>query len=96
MFRGKTKLTVKKVERAKPGRHGDGGGLYLEVADGGSASWVYRWERDGREHWLGLGSARDHSLDGPRSGTGGAQGGAGGPRSDRREASGPGATKRHG
>jgi integrase len=63
MFRGKTKLTVKKVERAKAGRWGDGGGLYLEVADGGSASWVYRWERDGREHWLGLGSARDISLD---------------------------------
>jgi integrase len=58
----KGKLTVKKVARAKPGRHGDGAGLYLEAGEN-SASWLLRWERDGRERWHGLGSARDVSLD---------------------------------
>jgi hypothetical protein len=58
----KCKLTVKRIERAKPGRHGDGGGLYLEVGEN-SASWILRWERDGRERWHGLGSAADFSLE---------------------------------
>src|SRR5262245_49207531 len=43
------------------GRHGDGGGLYLQIA-GGSASWLYRYIRDGKERNLGLGPARDVSL----------------------------------
>jgi integrase len=58
----KGKLTIKKIERAKPGRHGDGHGLYLEVGEN-SASWLLRWERDGRERWHGLGSAADLTLD---------------------------------
>jgi integrase len=60
----KGKLTVKRVGKllGKPGRYGDGGGLYMEVGDN-SASWIFRWERDGRDHWHGLGSLRDVDLD---------------------------------
>jgi integrase len=39
----------------EPGRYGDGRGLYLQLGDR-SASWLFRYERDGRERWLGLGS----------------------------------------
>src|SRR5262245_34062080 len=43
------------------GRHGDGGGLYLQIS-GGSASWLYRYIRDGKERNVGLGPVRDVSL----------------------------------
>jgi integrase len=53
----------------KPGRYGDGGGLYLRIAqselkDGAAISknWVFRFERFGRERFMGLGSARTLSL----------------------------------
>ena len=39
----------------KPGRHAAGGGLYLRVAAGGSKQWVFRYQRMGRRHELGLG-----------------------------------------
>jgi integrase len=41
---------------ARPGKHGDGGGLWLVVKDGGNASWVFRYALDGRRHEMGLGS----------------------------------------
>jgi integrase len=44
------------------GFHADGGGLYLQVAKGGSKSWVFRFKTDGRDHWHGLGSVRAISL----------------------------------
>lgn len=55
---------------AKPGRHGDGGGLYLVVDASGARRWLYlfRWKADptqpgkGKLRELGLGSARDVSL----------------------------------
>ena len=46
----------------KPGRHGDGDGLYLYIAAGGSKSWVQRITIDGRRRDLGLGSVRLVSL----------------------------------
>jgi hypothetical protein len=55
-------LTAALVKTAKPGRHGDGAGLYLEVAKGGGKSWVFMWKRNGRRRALGLGSARTISL----------------------------------
>jgi integrase len=58
-------LTAKKIEKTKaPGRYRDGlvRGLYLQVGDGGAKSWVLRYERDGRERMLGLGSAREFTL----------------------------------
>jgi integrase len=51
------KLTAAFVKTAKPGRHGDGAGLYLEVAKGGGKSWVFMWKRNGRRRAMGLGSA---------------------------------------
>lgn len=51
----------KLIKAGTQGRHGDGGGLYLQIT-GGSAAWVFRYIRDGRERMLGLGPARDVSL----------------------------------
>src|SRR6516225_8394567 len=55
-------LTAAFVKTAKPGRHGDGAGLYLEVANGGGKSWVFMWKRNGRRRAMGLGSAHTISL----------------------------------
>jgi integrase len=57
-------LSVKKVEKAhKPGRYGDGYGLYLQINATGCKSWVLRFERGGKERMLGLGSYHDISLE---------------------------------
>lgn len=32
-----------------------GGGLYLQTSKSGAASWLVRYQRQGREHWMGLG-----------------------------------------
>lgn len=45
-----------KSTKLKAGRHGDGGGLYLNVSATGSKSWVYLWKRNGRAREMGLGS----------------------------------------
>jgi integrase len=59
------KLTAAKVAALikdnKQGRHGDGGGLYLQI-DGNSAAWLFRYIRHGRERQAGLGPARDVTL----------------------------------
>ena len=50
------KLTAAAVKAAsKPGRLGDGGTLYLNIARGGTKSWVQRITIDGRRHDIGLG-----------------------------------------
>jgi len=46
----------------KAGKYIDGGGLYLVVAPGGTASWVFRYERDGKRTYMGLGSLRAMGL----------------------------------
>jgi hypothetical protein len=50
-------LTAKKIAklRRKCGRHHDGHGLYLQVVNPTSASWLLRYVRHGRERMLGLG-----------------------------------------
>jgi integrase len=45
-----------------PGRHSDGGGLYLNVTGSGARSWVFMWKVAGRRHEIGLGSLRDIPL----------------------------------
>jgi integrase len=51
------------VERAKtPGRHSDGGGLYLVVKPGPRRSWAFLYRRGGKTTELGLGSTSDVSL----------------------------------
>jgi len=49
-------------DRLKRGRHGDGGGLYLNVSATGSKSWVFLWKRDGKGREMGLGSYPAVSL----------------------------------
>jgi len=57
------KLTGKQIRNARPGYHSDGGGLYLQKREGGSGSWIFRYERGGKERWLGLGSLDTVSVD---------------------------------
>ena len=48
-----TALSAKTL--SKPGRHGDGDGLYLNVSPSGSKSWVQRIGIHGRRRDIGLG-----------------------------------------
>ncbi len=75
MAKGKHRLTVRAAATiTKAGFHADGGGLYLQVAPAGGRSWVYRFQRQGRARWMGLGSvdlvslqdARQKALDARR------------------------------
>lgn len=53
------RLNVRKVETLKKiGRHADGGGLYLSIANDGGRKWVFLYRRNGRLREMGLGSAR--------------------------------------
>src|ERR687894_2712253 len=45
-----------------PGRHSDGGGLYLNVTASGARSWVFMWKVAGRRREMGLDSLRDVPL----------------------------------
>ena len=56
-------LTAKRVERLKtPGRYGDEHGLYLQVTNAENRSWIFRFERDGKEYAMGLGPTHTVSL----------------------------------
>lgn len=55
-------LTAKGVEKAKPGRHADGDGLYLLVSSSGRKSWVLRVQVHDRRRDIGLGSTSQLSL----------------------------------
>ena len=57
-----SKLTAAFVKHAGPGKHHDGKGLYLLAKDSGSRAWALRYERGGRERWMGLGSAEFVAL----------------------------------
>jgi hypothetical protein len=46
----------------KPGFYPDGRQLYLQVSPTGSKSWLFRFARQGRERWMGLGPYPDVSL----------------------------------
>lgn len=62
------KLTAVQVTRLKePGRHSDGGGLYLFIDAGARRRWLFMYTRNGKRTELGLGSARDLSLANARS-----------------------------
>src|SRR5262249_45148578 len=56
------RLTAKQVENAKPGRYGDGGGLWLEVSASATRHWTLRYQINGRARWMGLGSAEVVTL----------------------------------
>ncbi len=73
------KLTSRKVETAKAGKYGDGGGLQLAVAPTGAKKWVLRFLYQGKAREMGLGSypevglaeAREKALAGRRLARGG-------------------------
>ena len=74
MARTTGRLTALRVARAKtPGMYADGGGLYLQVTEGG-ASWIYRYMLNKRAREMGLGplalfglsEARAKALDARR------------------------------
>ncbi len=51
------------VKSAKsPGFLPDGGGLYLQVINSNSKSWIFRFQRNGKRHDMGLGSAQTVTL----------------------------------
>src|SRR6516165_1018793 len=56
------KLNARKVATAKPGKYGDGGGLWLYVGPN-SKSWVYRYMIRGRAREIGLGSFDNLTLE---------------------------------
>lgn len=57
------RLDARTVATTKvPGRHSDGGGLYLSVDPKGRRRWVFMYTREGKRTELGLGSGRDLSL----------------------------------
>jgi integrase len=57
------KLTALAITQAKRrGYYGDGGGLLLQVSDGGAKSWVFRFKESGRLREMGLGPTHTVSL----------------------------------
>ena len=63
MGRETNRLTAIEVKNlTAPGLYPDGAGLYLQIAKGGSKSWIFRYSFAGRKRDLGLGSVKDVSL----------------------------------
>lgn len=64
MARGIHRLSELAVRRLKqPGRHGDGGGLYLSINLYGAKSWTFMWKRDGERRAMGLGPTHTVPLE---------------------------------
>ncbi len=63
MARPTNKLSALAVKNeTRPGRHSDGGGLYLQIGPTGAKSWVYMWKVSGRRTAMGLGAYPVTSL----------------------------------
>jgi integrase len=57
------RLSALKIANVKAhGMHADGGGLYLQVGETGSRSWVFRFKKEGRTRDMGLGPLATVSL----------------------------------
>lgn len=56
------KLTARAAATTKPGRYGDGAGLYLVVSGMGARKWVFRFSWRGKVTEMGLGAAGAVSL----------------------------------
>ena len=66
----RTLCKLSAIEAAKlntPGRHSDGGGLYLSIDNDGRRRWVFLYVRNGKRTELGLGGGRDLSLANART-----------------------------
>jgi integrase len=60
---GIEKLSASKIVRlSKPGKYSDGKGLYLQITKHLTKSWIFRYQRHGVEHYMGLGSLRAVGL----------------------------------
>jgi integrase len=46
-----------KIDKGRPGRYGDGGGLYLNIKSKTSKYWTFRFVKDGKMQEMGLGAA---------------------------------------
>src|SRR5208282_727270 len=63
MARQVNKLSARTVATlTKPGRHSDGGGLYLVVEQSGSRRWAFLFRQGGRLREMGLGGANSIPL----------------------------------
>lgn len=62
MPRQLNRLSARTVATAKPGKHADGGGLWLQVTPTGAKSWVFRFQRGGVEQFMGLGPTHTVTL----------------------------------
>ena len=62
MARTLNNLSAVEVRTAKPGKHSDGGGLWLVKREDGGGQWVLRVTVHGRRREMGLGSLSDVSL----------------------------------
>ncbi|SAL29080.1 phage integrase [Caballeronia sordidicola] len=68
MARPIKKLSAVKVKQEKtPGYYSDGGGLYLDIGPTGSKSWIFRYARNKKAHWIGLGAYLNVSLEAARA-----------------------------
>ncbi|MFG1215479.1 integrase arm-type DNA-binding domain-containing protein, partial [Xanthobacter flavus] len=63
MGRETKRLTARTVATlTTPGRHADGGNLYLSISTNGGRRWIFLYRWSGKQLEMGLGSARDISL----------------------------------
>jgi hypothetical protein len=46
----------------KRGRYADGGGLYLQVSEQGTKSWLFRYTQGGKARQMGLGAVHTISV----------------------------------
>jgi integrase len=60
-------LSALEIKHAKPGLHPDGAGLYLQVTKGGTKSWIFRFQVNGRRREMGLGSLEIRSVTDARA-----------------------------
>src|SRR5271163_97547 len=60
------RLTDRAVKTAGVGRHGDGDGLHLIVAETGRRKWVLRFQMNGARRDMGLSEGRQTDSDFPR------------------------------
>ena len=63
MVRRQQRLSALQVAKlSKPGLHGDGGGLTLQITTTGAKSWLFRYMVAGKPFGMGLGPTHTVSL----------------------------------
>lgn len=63
MAKGKRALSAQQVAALTDnGTHRVDNQLYLQIREQGTRSWVFRYSRNGKTHWVGLGAANDVPL----------------------------------